>query len=70
MEMTTTSKNDSDPSIAVQNEYIAVGEVQSTSIPWYSDSIAQPLPAHVQNFFQSYVGLASEEVVPHIKSVV
>ncbi|KAL9043937.1 MAG: hypothetical protein Q9214_002891 [Letrouitia sp. 1 TL-2023] len=52
-----------------QNQYLVSGEVQSTQVPWYRPSIPQPLQPHIQHFFESYVGLAPEEVIPHIETV-
>ena len=52
------------------NQYVALGLVQSTNIPWYLPSIPQPLQPHIQHFFENYVGLETGEVIPHIESVV
>lgn len=52
------------------NQYIALGLVQNTNIPWYFPSIPQPLQPHIQHFFESYVGIDAGEVIPHIESVV
>lgn len=69
--MPTNSENvPNPPTVISQNKYLATGEVHSTNVPCYLPSIPQPLQPHIQHFFESYVGLASEEVVPHIESVV
>lgn len=52
------------------NQYIELGLVQSTNIPWYLPSIPQPLQTHIQHFFESYVGLDAGEIISHIESVV
>ena len=68
--MLTISENTPQTAAITLNEYIAAGEVQSTNVPWYRPSLPQPLQPHIQHFFEKYVGLAREEVVPHIESVV
>ena len=68
--MPTTSEDIPNPTAISQSDYLAAGDVQSTDVPWYRPSIPQPLQPHIQHFFESYVGLAPEEVIPHIESVV
>lgn len=68
--MSTTAEETSKLSTTGQNEYLALGEVQRTDVPWYRPSLPQPLQPHIQHLFEAYVGLAPDEIISHIESVI